>query len=75
MNSCEEHPLRQTNDLRQFPKGMIIYKHLLSVMMIQSRTICECFYEFCKAIDLSKVQTSLFLKCHSSEKPSSNSCV
>lgn len=68
MNSCEVHPLSQTNDLRQLPKRMIIYKHLLAYND-SVKNNCECFYEFCKAINLSRIQTSLFLKCHSSETP------
>lgn len=61
MNSCEEHPLRQTNDLRQFPKGMIIYKHLLAVMMIQSRTIVNAFMSSAKLLTSAECKPVFFL--------------
>lgn len=58
MNSCEEQPLRQANDLRQFPKGMIIYKHLLAVMMIQSRTIVNAFMSSAKLLTSAECNQS-----------------
>lgn len=61
MNSCEEHPLRQTNDLRQFPKDMIKYKHLLAVMMIQSRTIVNAFMSSAKLLTSTECKPTFSL--------------
>lgn len=61
MNSCEAHPLSQTNDLRQLPKRMIIYKHLLAVMMIQSRTIVNAFMSSAKLLTSAEYKPVFFL--------------
>lgn len=61
MNSCEVHPLSQTNDLRQFPKRVIIYKHLLAVMMIQSGTIVNAFMSSAKLLTSAEYKPVFFL--------------
>lgn len=67
MTSYEVHPLRQTNDLRQFPKGMIIYKHLLAVMMIQSRTVVNAFLSSAKLLTLVECELAFPLSVIDSE--------